>query len=59
MEVHLRDGHAVLPSCTAGLYIDSDVECFRDGADLLQGHDAVFQVQACCCCCCCLMPSAA
>ena len=42
----------VLPCCTAGLYIDSDVECFRDGADLLQGHDAVFQVRPGCCSCC-------
>lgn len=33
-------------SAGAGLYIDTDMECWRDGSDMLAGYDLVFQVRA-------------
>ena len=32
----------------AGLYLDSDVECWQEGADMLAGYDVVLQVGASC-----------
>lgn len=36
------------PLCprNAGLYLDSDTECWREGSDMLEGHDLVLQVRA-------------
>jgi hypothetical protein len=31
----------------AGLYLDSDVECWREGADMLAGYDVVLPVGLC------------
>lgn len=28
----------------AGLYLDTDTECWREGSDMLEGHDVVLQV---------------
>lgn len=39
------DLHSV--PCHLGLYLDSDIDCWRDPSDKLEGYDVVLQVRGC------------